>query len=96
MKKPFLFLVIFLLIIALIPLGFFDSLMIFLLAGQVPGTHYTVPPSFMLLATLGILWLLVLRFTAFELFQAISLKRSAKQKPVQHEKRLPKRRFSRI
>jgi hypothetical protein len=44
-------------IVASLLLGAPGALVLFLLAGVIPGTHVTVPPSFMLLLMITLLWL---------------------------------------
>ena len=83
-------------LVILIKAGILDSLLIFLLAGQIPGTTYAIPSTFMLLAIISILWLLLFRFTAIEAVHTVSTKRSAKKHVEQRKKRMPKRRYSQI
>ena len=75
--------------------GIFNSLLMFLLVGAIPGTEYNVPWGVMLLVSVGVLWLLFFRFALFELFLTISSKKSARAH-AERKKRLPKRRFSEI
>jgi predicted membrane protein len=82
-------------IIILVKSGIFDAFVLFFLVGVVPGTDYSVPSSVMLLAIGGIIWLIILRLTAIEVFYSFSLKRSVKHYE-ERKKRLPKRRFGRI
>lgn len=76
--------------------GVFDALLIFLLAGQIPGTHVAVPSTLMLLTIISIVWLVIFRVTAIEATHAVSTKRSAKRHVEQRKKRMPKRRYSRV
>lgn len=76
--------------------GIFESLLIFLLAGQIPGTHFAVPSTIMLLTIISIVWLVILRLTAVEVAHTTSTKRSAKRHVEQRKKRMPKRRYSRV
>lgn len=81
--------------VVLVKSGVVDSLLIFLLAGQVPGTDYSVPSSFMLLAIISILWLVVFRFAGLEVTQAAAKKRARSRKAA-GKKRMPKRRYAHI
>jgi uncharacterized membrane protein len=82
-------------LVILIKSGVIGSLVVFLLIGAVPGTDYTIPASGMLLVIMSILWLLIFRFTAIELFYTFISKRSVRPK-MTHKKRLPRRRFGQI
>jgi hypothetical protein len=82
-------------LVILIKSGMIDSLILFLLVGIIPGTNYAIPSSVMLLAIFSILWLLVVRFAAVELFYLFIDKRNAHSK-TSHKKRMPKRRYSQI
>lgn len=82
-------------LIVLAESGVLDSLLIFLLAGQVPGTEYTIPSSFMLLAIISIIWLVVFRFAGLEVSHSITTKRGAKRQ-AERKKRMPKRRYAQI
>jgi len=75
--------------------GVLNSLFAFLLVGAVPGTHYTVPPTLMLLLIISTIWLIIIRFTAIEAFYSVSVKKAKKQQAAR-KKRMPKRRFSEI
>ena len=81
--------------ITLVKSGILDSLLIFLLAGQIPGTKYSVPSSFMLLAIISILWLVVLRFAGLEATRSITTRRAAARKTAS-KKHMPKRRYAQI
>lgn len=76
--------------------GVIDALVVFLLVGQIPGTNYAIPASFMLLAIVSVVWLLLFRFTAIEALHSASLKHSAKDKAAERKKNLPKRRFKQV
>lgn len=76
--------------------GVFDALLVFLLAGQIPGTHFAVPSTIMLLTIISIVWLVIFRLTAIEATNAVSTKRSAKRHVERRKKRMPKRRYSRV
>lgn len=62
--------------------GGFDAVVLFLLAGAIPGTSYLVPSSVMLISTISLIWMLVI-FVAYE--QMVH-----KSKPITHKKRLTK------
>jgi uncharacterized membrane protein len=83
-------------LVVLVKSGVLDSLVIFLLVGQIPGTNFTIPSTLMLLVIVSIIWLLLFRFTAVEALNSASLKRSAKHKVAQRKKRMPKRRFEQV
>ena len=80
-------------LIILMKSGVIDSLVLFLLVGIVPGTNISIPSNIMLLVIFSIVWLLVVRFAALELFYLINDKRITK---THHKKRMPKRRYSEI
>jgi hypothetical protein len=82
-------------VVILIKSGMIESLVLFLLVGIVPGTNYVVPSSVMLMAIFSVVWLLIIRFAAVELFYMFIDKRTAAQK-TSHKKRMPKRRYSEI
>lgn len=82
-------------IIFIIKSGIIYSFAIFLLVGVVPGTTYVVPSNIMLLIISAIAWIVLLRFTAIEIFYTYAHKRSAKQH-IERKKRMPQRRFSEI
>jgi uncharacterized membrane protein len=82
-------------LIILINSGVVDSLVLFLLVGIVPGTNYAVPSNIMLLVIFSIVWLIVVRFAAIELFYFIKDRRAEASK-TNHKKRMPKRRYSQI
>jgi hypothetical protein len=75
--------------------GMLDSLILFLLVGVVPGTNYVVPSNVMLIAIFSIVWLLIVRFAAIEVFNFFMDKRMTAPKDS-HKKRMPKRRYSQI
>ena len=75
--------------------GILNSLLMFLLVGAIPGTHYNVPWGVMLLITITVMWLMIARFTLFELFQSYVSKKTARQH-AERKKRMPKRRYSQI
>ena len=73
--------------------GIFDSLMLFLLAGIIPGTTYAIPSSFMLLLMTSIAWLLF--FNLIPLDSLRTNKPTGKKKSTS-KKRLPKQRYKQI
>ncbi len=80
------------LLIVLSQSGVLDSLMLFLLAGAIPGTGYSVPSTVMLLVIVSIIWLIILRLTAIETANHVSSRHSTK-KHVERKKHTSKRRF---
>lgn len=75
--------------------GVIHALFLFLIAGVVPGTSYSLPAGVML-TILGLAaWLIIFRFAALETLQAVAVKRLMKQQLTQ-KKRMPKRRYSQI
>jgi len=82
-------------LIVLIKSGILDSLLLFVLVGAVPGTNYSIPSTFMLLAIMSVIWLLVFRIAAIEALNSTKSKRSTKRR-TEHVKRMPKRRYSQI
>lgn len=82
-------------LVILIKSGIIESLVLFLLVGIIPGTNYSLPSNVMLMAIFSIVWLLVIRFTAVELFYLFIDKRSGITKS-DHKKHMPKRRYSQI
>jgi len=84
-------------IIILGQFGFFEGFMMFLLAGAVPGTNYSIPSHVMYLAMLGIISLVIVWFVGaavLEFFYGVSEKALTKTKATR--KKLPKRRYSQI
>lgn len=75
--------------------GIFESLMLLLLVGAVPGTSYSIPPNAMLLAVIASTWLIVFKLAFSELTTIRTQKRAAK-KHVERKKRMPVQRFSEI
>jgi hypothetical protein len=72
--------------------GIFDSLMLFVLAGIIPGTKYAIPSTFMLLLIMSVAWLLFFNLVP------IDTQRSGKtaKKKTTAKKRLPKQRYKQI
>lgn len=96
MKKPMLIAgAVILSLIVLVHSGIFDSLLIFLLVGAIPGTSYSVPSTLMLLILISLMWLVVFRLTIFDALQAKRQSGDKKSAPPQ-KKRLPRRRYSHI
>lgn len=72
--------------------GMFEALTLFFLAGIIPGTDFSIPYGVMLLAFIGIAWLVLFRFVITDILIAVrQLRRQSQRK-----KRLPKRRFGQI
>jgi hypothetical protein len=78
-------------LVVLAKAGIFDSLMLFLLAGIVPGTKYAIPSTFMLLLMTSIAWLLIFNLLSIETRQTAS----SKKKPAA-KKHLPKQRYKEV
>jgi len=72
--------------------GVFEALALFLLAGIIPGTDISIPYGVMLLAFIGIAWLVFFRFVVADIITRLHRLR----RDTQRKKRLPKRRFSQI
>lgn len=75
--------------------GVLNSLFIFLIAGVIPGTSYSLPSSLMLLIMITIMWLVIFRLAAVETFYSITTKRTLKRRIAQ-KKRMPRRRYNQI
>jgi hypothetical protein len=80
-------------LVILVKAGIFDSLMLFLLAGVIPGTTYAIPSTFMLLLITSIAWLLVFNLVSFETPTA---KKTSKKKATATKKHLPKQRYKEV
>jgi hypothetical protein len=72
--------------------GIIDSLMLFVLAGVVPGTNYAVPSTFMLLLIASAMWLMIFNLLPFDFVRSET--KSKKKTAV--KKTLPKRRYKRV
>lgn len=81
--------------VSIIKLGIINSLILFLLAGAIPGTTYSVPSSIMLLGTLTLIWLVVLYIAPLDIFQTSS-SQSKTRSTTTHKKHLPSRRYNEI
>lgn len=93
MRKIIIFITLGLIVCALLTqAGIFEALALFLLAGIIPGTNISVPYGIMLLAFVGIAWLVLFRFILADVLVAIRQLR----RDTQRKKRLPKRRFGQI
>jgi hypothetical protein len=73
--------------------GILDSLMLFVLAGVIPGTSYAVPSTFMLLLITCVMWLLIFNLLPFDLLRSEPAK---SKKKVAAKKTLPKRRYKQV
>lgn len=91
-KVPFIALAVVLGLVILTKAGIFDSLMLFVLAGIIPGTKYAVPSTSMLLLITSIAWLLFFNLMPID---ALRPGRTAKKKTTA-KKRLPKQRYKQI
>lgn len=85
----------FIAIITLAELGVFNALAMFILVGEIPGTNYSLPPAFMLLIMVGLMWVVLYRLTAIKMIYRRMIRRLKKQVRA-YKKRLPRRRFSQI
>lgn len=72
--------------------GVFEALVLFLLAGIIPGTNFAVPYGVMLLIFIGLAWLAFFRFVVADIVNRIRYLR----RDTQRREHLPKRRFSQI
>lgn len=90
------------LLIILGQFDFFDALLLFFLAGIIPGTTYSVPSSIMYSLIIAGFSLVILYFVGIHVLdffytQANKLLTPAKKSGVaSRKKRLPKRRYSQI
>lgn len=82
-------------LILLIQSGVANDLLLFLLVGAIPGTHYSIPSNVMFLTMVGLSWIVLLRFTLLEAIVTYIKRRAAKPE-LDHKKRMPRRRFSEI
>jgi len=77
--------------IVLIKVDIIDLLVVFLLVGGVPGTNYSLPSTIMLIASITVIWLVILRFVIPKFLPA-----QPEDASTEHKKRLPRRRFNQI
>ena len=89
------------LLIILGQFGFFDALLLFFLAGIVPGTSYSISPSVMYSLIIAGFSLVILYFIGVQVLhffhtQANKLLAPAEKRPTTRKKQLPKRRYSQI
>jgi hypothetical protein len=91
-KAPIVALGIILGLVILVKAGIFDSLMLFILAGVIPGTTYAIPSTFMLLLIMSIAWLLFFNLVPIDTLRS---SKTAKKKTTA-KKRLPKQRYKQI
>jgi hypothetical protein len=80
-------------LVVLAKAGILDSLMLFILAGVIPGTHYVVPSTLMLLLIMSAAWLLLFNLVSFEPREPV---KASKKKSTAAKKRLPKQRYKEI
>lgn len=82
-------------VIVLVQSGIFESLMLLLLVGAVPGTSYAIPPNAMLLIVIASTWLVVFKL-AFSEIASLRTQKKAVKKHIERKKRMPVQRFSEI
>lgn len=75
--------------------GVFDTLMIFLLVGAIPGTSLSLPPGLMFGVCAIAVLVVAFRYTLVSLVDAIGLHRLTR-KHLAYRERMPKRRFRQI
>lgn len=75
--------------------GVFNALLLFVLVGAIPGTDYSIPSSFMLLASLTAMWFLLFRWAALKTLHHRAVKKLQTSRAA-HKKQLPKRRFNQL
>ena len=96
MKKIFIFTIAGLLACAiLIQSDVIDSLLMFIMAGAIPGTSYSIPPVLMLMIIFAVFWMAFFRMVV----RPIARRHAGEQKlkkHAAHKKRMPTRRFKRI
>jgi len=73
--------------------GILDSLMLFILAGVIPGTSYAIPSTFMLLLITCVMWLLIFNLLPFDLSRS---EVSKPKKKAAAKKTLPKQRYKQV
>ena len=87
--------------LGLIAIAFFlktgtaNALLLFLLVGAVPGTGYNIPASGMLFLFFIPVWLVFVRIITLESVQDW-VKNLTSRDPIDHKKRLPRKRFGQI
>jgi NADH:ubiquinone oxidoreductase subunit 6 (subunit J) len=86
---------IFLAVLVLSESGVFNSLLIFLLIGAVPGTSISLSPNAMFLIIGAVGWVVVCNLTTVKMIDMIKTKRLVKH-TTKRQQRMPKRRYSRI
>jgi hypothetical protein len=85
------------LLIILGQFGFFEGLMVFIIAGAIPGTSYSIPSNIMYGILLAAISLTIIWLVGIPLFDRLSQNRqNIDPTHKQHHKRLPKRRFGQI
>ena len=85
-------------IIVLGQFGFFEALLMFFLAGIIPGTHYSIPSSGMFLIIITCISAIIAWLAGDTLFSLIldAINKIFPTSPKNAKKRLPKRRFGQI
>jgi hypothetical protein len=94
MKKQFKIIAIIICCALLLQPHVIESLMYFLLAGVIPGTDFSLPPTAMLLLLFAITWLLLFRFVIAGFIHTRTKNHTTK--PRQHKKHMPRRRFREV
>lgn len=86
-------------IIILSQFGFFEALLLFLLAGIIPGTSYSLSSHTMSLLTMSIISLIIVWFVGLSVFEflfSITQKAAPVASKQSSTKHLPKQRYSQI
>lgn len=87
-------------LIILTQFGFFEAFLMFLLAGAVPGTTYSIPSNIMYGLLLTGISLVIIRLIGLHVLDLLfdTSEKTTKTSAIRHarKKRLPKRRFSQI
>lgn len=94
-QRVMLLAIVFLLLFVLSKSGIFDSLLMFLLVGAIPGTTWSLPASFMLTVCALAFLLVAIRYTAVSVLDELDLRRRT-QKYIARKERMPKKRFRSI
>lgn len=84
------------LLIVLAQFGFFEALLMFLLAGVVPGTSYSIPSNIMYGLLLIGITIVIVRIVGFSVLDLFFVAKKVTPKKSAAKKRLPRRRYSQI
>lgn len=79
--------------------GFFEGLLMFIVAGAIPGTSYSVPSGIMyglLVAAMSLVIIRIIGLPVLDFFYTLAEKYSAQPAKKKHQKQLPKRRYGQI